>query len=63
MKTEYDVIVVGAGVAGLAAGAVISGTAAWATGGLSIALRTLWDRIQGTQNPCVRMLEPVGSTE
>ncbi len=46
-----------------AAGAVISGTAAWATGGLSIALRTLWDRIQGTQNPCVRMLEPVGSTE
>jgi uncharacterized protein involved in outer membrane biogenesis len=41
-----------------ATGAVLSGTAAWATGGLSIALRTLWDRIQGTQNPCVRMLEP-----
>jgi uncharacterized protein involved in outer membrane biogenesis len=41
-----------------ATGAVISGTAAWATFGGSIALRTLWDRIQGTRNPCVRMLEP-----
>ena len=26
--------------------------------GVSIALRALWDRIQGTRNPCVRMLEP-----
>ena len=41
-----------------ATGAVISGTAAWATFGVSIALRALWDRIQGTRNPCVRMLEP-----
>ena len=41
-----------------ATGAVISGTAAWATGGLSVVLRGLWDRIQGTRNPCVRMLEP-----
>jgi hypothetical protein len=46
-----------------ATGAVISGTAAWATGGVSIVLRGLWDRIQGTQNPCVRMLEPERSTK
>ena len=42
-----------------ATGAVVSGGAAWATGGLSIALGALWDRIQGTQNPCVLMLEPL----
>jgi len=41
-----------------ATSAVISGTAAWATFGVSIAVRALWDRIQGTRNPCVRMLEP-----
>jgi len=41
-----------------ATGAVISGTAAGAIFGGPIVLRTLWDRIQATRNPCVRMLGP-----
>jgi hypothetical protein len=41
-----------------ATGAVVSGAGAWASGGISLALPPLWDRIRGTRNPCVRMLEP-----
>jgi hypothetical protein len=39
-------------------GAVVSGGGALASGGLSVALPALRDRVQGFRNPCVRMLEP-----
>jgi len=44
-----------------AKGAVVSGGAALASGGLSVALPALRDRVQGFRNPCVRMLEPASS--
>jgi hypothetical protein len=44
-----------------AKGAVVSGGAALASGGLSVALPVLRDRVQGFRNPCVRMLGPASS--